>query len=579
METKIISIDISPETKPIETENAGVMWEHNATQLVFNIDNAYIGDYKYYLEYRSLIGTKVRTEYLTLNTETNTITYDIPVTMSSLKGVECYFNIIMIDGDGNTIQVIKPHKFCLQFDYSPNTDNSIAKVNDFSINALLEAIRLGTFKGDKGDKGDTGAKGDKGDKGDTGEISESFATGTFANTIKNIASGNPIVVNDVSPVTHAVDVKSYGNVNFLTAKLTACGKNIIPTPYYFSNQMGSGSIFTVQDDGGILINGTTTATYTFHLIKFDTFKLPKGKYKLSLKNGIKGSVYLVSGGGSDGLLPMQYSIDRNINMTEDFNIGYLSVQVAANTTVENLVVYPQLEIGEIETDYEQYKGKTYNFNADGTCKVESISPDMTIFTNAETLLECEYNMDTAVAIEKVKNYAKQEVDSVREYVETLGYRLLGSLTLESDIQRITVSEDANGNLLKNMNLKKFFVLFIGSFVNTASTTLFCNINGGNIYQMYNSFNPTADRKYGFWLESENIITLSDKAVFKSTYTSALLTNFTETGSGQGLGGNNVALNSDLSVVGNINNIQNISFGSFNSNNLMKAGSTLYLFGI
>lgn len=575
METKIISIDISPESTETPIENAGVMWEHNATQLVFNIDSAYIGDYKYYIEYRSLIGTKVRTEYLMLNTETNTITYDIPVTMSSLKGVECYFNIVMIDGDGNTIQVIKPHKFCLQFDYSPDTDNSIAKVNDFSINALLEAIRIGTFKGDKGDKGDTGAKGEKGDKGDTGEISESFATSTFANTIKNVASGNPIVVNDVSPVTHTVSVKGDGNTDYLTA----CGKNIIPTPYYFSNQMGSGSIFTVQDDGGILINGTTTDTKTFHLIKFDTFKLPKGKYTLSLKNGIKGSVYLVSGGGSDGLLPMQYGVNRNINMTKDFSIGYISVQVAANTTVENLVVYPQLEIGEIETDYEEYKGKTYTFNDDGTCKVESISPDMTIFTNADTLLECEYNMDTAVAVEKAKEYAKQEVDSVKESIEALGYRLIGSLTLESNIQKITVSEDANGNLIKNMNLKKFFVLFIGSFVNTASTTLFCNINGGNIYQMYSAFNPTADRRYGFWLESENVITLSDKAVFKSTYPSALLTNFTESGTGQGLGGNNVALNSDLSVVGNINNIQNISFGSFNSNNLMKAGSTLYLFGI
>lgn len=579
METKIISIDISPETKTTETENAGVMWEHNATQLVFNIDNAYIGDYKYYLEYRSLIGTKVRTEYLMLNTETNTITYDIPVTMSSLKGVECYFNIVMIDHDGNTIQVIKPHKFCLQFDYSPDTDNSLAKVNDFSINALLEAIRLGTFKGDKGDKGDTGAKGDKGDKGDTGEVSESFVTGTFANTIKNVVSGNPIVVNDVSPVVHSVNVKGIENIDYSTTKLITCGKNIIPAPYYFSSQIGSESIFSVQDDGGILIKKGTTAVSTFHLIKFDTFKLPKGKYKLSLKNGIKGSVYLVSGGGSDGLLPMQYSIDRNINMTEDFNIGYLSVQVAANTTVENLVVYPQLEIGEVETDYEQYKGKTYNFNADGTCQVESISPDMTIFTNADALLECEYNVDTAIAIEKVKNYTKQETDSIRENIEALGYRLLGSITLDSDIQKMTVSEDANGNLLKNMNLKKFFILFIGSFVNTVSTTLFCNINGGNIYQMYSVFNPTADRQCGFWLESENIITLSDKAVFKSTYPSTLLTNFTGAGTGQGLGGNNVAINSDLSVVGNINNIQNISFGSFNSNNIMKSGSTLYLFGI
>lgn len=148
MENKIISIDITPGIQGEINENAGVMWEHNATTLKFNIAPDYIGDYRYYIEYRSIIGTKVRTEYLALDTQTNTITYHIPVTMTCLKGVECYFNIISIDEDGNTVQVVKPRKFCLTFEYSPDTDNSIAGENDFSVNALLEAIRLGTFKGD-----------------------------------------------------------------------------------------------------------------------------------------------------------------------------------------------------------------------------------------------------------------------------------------------------------------------------------------------------------------------------------------------------------------------------------------------
>ena len=166
MEKRIISIDISPDIQNDYSEKAGVMWEHNATRLEFKIAPSYIGDYRYYIEYRSLLGTKVRTEYLELDMETNTVVYDIPVSMSSLKGVECYFNIVRIDDDGNTIQVIKPQKIGLTFDFSPDTDNSLAKVNDFSINALLEAIRLGTFKGDKGDQGEKGERGDKGEQGD-----------------------------------------------------------------------------------------------------------------------------------------------------------------------------------------------------------------------------------------------------------------------------------------------------------------------------------------------------------------------------------------------------------------------------
>ncbi len=147
MENKTIHIDISPENTGDISENAGVMWEHNATTIIFNIASAYVGNYKYYLEYRSLIGTKVRTEYLEFNAEDNTITYAVPVSMTSLRGIECYFNIVEINEDGQTTAVIKPKKFCLEFDFSPDTDNSLAKLNDFSINALMEAIRLGTFKG------------------------------------------------------------------------------------------------------------------------------------------------------------------------------------------------------------------------------------------------------------------------------------------------------------------------------------------------------------------------------------------------------------------------------------------------
>ncbi len=183
MEKRIISIDISPEMQSGTSENAGVMWEHNATELVFNISQEYVGNYRYYLEYRSIIGTKVRTEYLELDTETSTITYNIPVTMSSLRGVECYFNIVSIDEDGQTQMVVKSHEFCLDFDYSPDTDNSIAKVNDFSVNALFEAIRLGTFKGDQGEKGDPFVYEDftaeqleslKGEKGDSVIVDQTY---------------------------------------------------------------------------------------------------------------------------------------------------------------------------------------------------------------------------------------------------------------------------------------------------------------------------------------------------------------------------------------------------------------------
>ena len=207
MNQKIISIEITPENESVITENGGVMWEHNAGILKFGIDSAYVGDYRYYLEYRSLMGTKTRTDYLELNLEDNTITYSIPATMTSLKGVECYFNIVKIDEDGNTVQVIKPRKFGLTFDYSPETDEHLCKEYSFTINSLLEAIRQGTFKGDRGEKGE---KGDKGDKGETGGISEEYANNSFSNALKGYAEGERVVIDDISPIEHKTTVRVHG---------------------------------------------------------------------------------------------------------------------------------------------------------------------------------------------------------------------------------------------------------------------------------------------------------------------------------------------------------------------------------
>ncbi len=237
MENKLISIDISPNANGEITENGGVMWEHNATVLKFTLSPEYVGDYRYYIEYRSLIGTKVRTEYLTLN-EDNTVSYTVPVTMSSLKGVECYFNIVKMDSDGNTVQVIKSRKFCLTFDFSPDTDNSLCKVNDFSINALLEAIRLGTFKGESGEngkdgkngaKGDKGDKGEKGDKGDPGEVTLEYANRNFANALVGKKTGNAVLMNDLAQNEQNVTVTFKNKNLWSNGNVVADGKHTIVT--------------------------------------------------------------------------------------------------------------------------------------------------------------------------------------------------------------------------------------------------------------------------------------------------------------------------------------------------------------
>ena len=586
MERKIISIDISPETTEITTENAGVMWEHNATTLVFNVDKKYIGDYRYYIEYRSLIGTKVRTEYLDLDTETNTVTYNVPITMSSLKGVECYFNIIFIDGDGNTVQVIKPHKFCLQFDYSPDTDNTLAKVNDFSINALLEAIRLGTFKGEKGDVGEKGDKGDKGEKGDTGEISQDYATRTFADAVKSKRSGNPIIIDDVSPVQHVLDIKTTPD-----EKVFLRGKNLIPFTNKKYNQGHSagntygvnGVNFTVNHDGSVTVNGTATAEIEFPLMVWST--VSTGVHTVTLSGSPEGAssdtyyLRLSKGENSDEF----YEEYGNGKTVKNVNLSGSQVHIIVKSGISiNKTFYPMLEFGETVSEFVS-PCTAYSAKADENgvvSRLVSLSPYMCVFTNTDTEVMCTYNCDTENYIKKSQGIVEKQIESVKEDIKSLNYRLINTITLENNSKLAHFLEDANGVSLENLKLSKIFIIFTGGFVNTTPLQPLCVLfNEGRAYQMYKTFSINANNYYGFWFESEKIISLPNCEVYRSTYPSILLGNFNaDTGMAQGLNANNTEVYSDLCMTP-IGGIKKITFGNFNDGNLMKSGSKIYLFGV
>lgn len=155
-----------------EIYNAGTMYEHNATTLVFEIDAQYISpQYRYYIEFSLPTGV-VRTEYLTPN-ESNKISFDMPASLTSSMNMLCYFNVVKINETTyETEKLIKAKEIKLCFSPIASCDDTLRDEYDFSVNSLLEAVKNGDFKGDKGDRGlqgEKGAKGDKGEKGDKGD--------------------------------------------------------------------------------------------------------------------------------------------------------------------------------------------------------------------------------------------------------------------------------------------------------------------------------------------------------------------------------------------------------------------------
>ena len=86
---------------------------------------------------------------------------------------------------------------------------------------------------------------------------------------------------------------------------------------------------------------------------------------------------------------------RTITLTEDAMIDQILVVVASGTTVNNVVIYPQIELNPTATSYKPYNGQTYTPTADGTVEnVKSIYPTTTLTTDTSgVVISTEYNKD------------------------------------------------------------------------------------------------------------------------------------------------------------------------------------------
>lgn len=171
--------------------------------------------------------------------------------------------------------------------------------------------------------------------------------------------------------------------------------------------------------------------------------------------------------------------------------------------------------------------------------------------------------------------------AVKAYADGLAkYRVISDVTITEDIDTYRISQDSNGNAF---DLRKMFFLFIGKFNAALSNkALSLRTNGGYHYLMYKGFTLTADKECALWLEAENFLRTDENSGIKSTYSATLLQQFTN-GLAQGLSGNNVAVNSDISLQKKHPNyphpMSEIIFGVHDQTIKMKSGSRFILLGI
>ena len=124
------------------------------------------------------------------------------------------------------------------------------------------------------------------------------------------------------------------------------GKNLIPFPYLASDKTQNGLTFTVQEDGGVKVNGTATAT-TF----FNFCKIHFGDSNMTPSRPSNGE-YAISG-----------SVE-GANVQYDINNDYTYITISNGTTVNNQIIYPQVEYGTEPTPYEKYRSQTVLLQSD-----------------------------------------------------------------------------------------------------------------------------------------------------------------------------------------------------------------------
>lgn len=163
---------------------------------------------------------------------------------------------------------------------------------------------------------------------------------------KTSVSGLAVSANDVSSIEHNLAVR-------------VDSKNLIPYPYTYTTQLRNGVTLTDNGDGTITANGTATGSVFFY-VSDNTITLAKGTYFLSgCPTGGTGETYSMYAVGYDNgkevLRPWDFGNGVKFTSPIDNLVVAVIIFIRPNTTVNNLVFKPQIEKGEVATEYTPYK--------------------------------------------------------------------------------------------------------------------------------------------------------------------------------------------------------------------------------
>lgn len=137
------------------------------------------------------------------------------------------------------------------------------------------------------------------------------------------------------------------------------GKNLMKYPYFDTNKTVNGVTYTVNGDGTITMNGTSTDKSYFYFTHDVSKKIyPAGKYTIS---GMpKNSIIDLRVLNIDDSTVIANDIGNSASfvLTKPAPLR-IYLYFGAGKTFDNVTIYPQLELGDTTTPYEPYHGAEY----------------------------------------------------------------------------------------------------------------------------------------------------------------------------------------------------------------------------
>ena len=128
-----------------------------------------------------------------------------------------------------------------------------------------------------------------------------------------------------------------------------CERNLISYPYLMTTKTENGITFTDNGDGTVTVDGTATADATFRMSYF-TVKKGVTYYLSGCPKGGSRSTFYFWLRGYDADIGNGLKIAPTRDFTNNFEIV-----IKQGAVVDNLVLKPQLELGEAATAFEPYK--------------------------------------------------------------------------------------------------------------------------------------------------------------------------------------------------------------------------------